>query len=175
MHAWDISSHDLIYKTSAPNWGTSRVAFQIRAMLEHADLSIMEAQKLSQNPAMDITTEDFESLEKIIKFLTAHWKKVDLPVDLRRLSMNVSALLNLFRINLNQLEEIIKNETMKNRGTKIKNLSPYSIILKSILNQNPKLFKMVLSEPGNTKLLITPELEYVGKKSSNAIFVENLK
>ena len=175
MHAWDISTHDLVYKTSAPNWGTSRVAFQIRAMLEHADLSIMEAQKLSQNPAMDITTEDFESLKKIIQFLQDHWEKVDLPNDLRRLSMNVSALLDLFGIDLDRLEGIIKNETKEERGTKIKNLSPYSVILKSILNQDPKLFDSALSESGEAKLLITPELEYVGKKSVNAIFVEHIK
>ena len=175
MHAWDISTHDIVYKTSAPNWGTSRVAFQIRAMLEHADLSIMEAQKLAQNPAMDITTEDFESLEKIIQFLKHHWKDADLPSDLRRLSMNVSALLDLFGIDLVRLENIIKNETKEERGTKIKNLSPYSVILKSILNQNPKLFDVALSESGDTKLLITPELEYVGKTSGNAIFIENIK
>jgi ppGpp synthetase/RelA/SpoT-type nucleotidyltranferase len=171
MHAWDISTHDIVYKTSAPNWGTSRVAFQIRAMLEHADLSIMEAKNLAQNPTMDITTKEFKSLEKIVLFLNRNWEKVDLPSDLRRLSMNVSTLLNLFGIDLDRLEDIIKIETENGRGTKIKNLSPYSVILKSILYREPELFDRAISESRDKKLLITPELEYVRKRSDNAIFV----
>lgn len=171
MHAWDISTHDIVYKTSTPNWGTSRVAYQIKAMLEHADLSIMEAEHLAQNSTMDITTKEFESLGKVVEFLQRTWERVDLPGDLRRLSENVLFLLTVFGIDINQLESIIKFETGNGRGTKIRNLSPYGVILKSVINKEPNLIKRAVASMGEKKLLITPELEFTDYKSGNVILV----
>src|SRR6185295_542993 len=40
QHAWSIATHDLIYKTDSISWPKERVAFEIKAMLEHAENAI---------------------------------------------------------------------------------------------------------------------------------------
>src|SRR5215510_4807699 len=40
QHAWSIATHDLFYKTDEVSWSKERIAYQIKAMLEHAELSI---------------------------------------------------------------------------------------------------------------------------------------
>ena len=40
QHAWSIATHDLLYKTDDANWSKERIAYQIKAMLEHAEVSI---------------------------------------------------------------------------------------------------------------------------------------
>jgi ppGpp synthetase/RelA/SpoT-type nucleotidyltranferase len=44
-HAWAIATHDLTYKTDEKSWAKERIAFQVKAMLEHAETSIQEAQE----------------------------------------------------------------------------------------------------------------------------------
>ena len=45
QHAWSIATHDLIYKTDSVSWPKERIAFQVRAMLEHVEISITEAEQ----------------------------------------------------------------------------------------------------------------------------------
>src|SRR5207247_360952 len=42
QHAWSIATHDLLYKADDANWNKERIAYQIKAMLEHAEISIQE-------------------------------------------------------------------------------------------------------------------------------------
>lgn len=46
FHAWAIATHDLMYKANNVNWGRERIAFQVRAMLEHAETTIEQAGQL---------------------------------------------------------------------------------------------------------------------------------
>ena len=49
QHAWSIATHDLVYKSDDADWSKERIAFQIRAMLEHAEVSIQQADSLAQS------------------------------------------------------------------------------------------------------------------------------
>ena len=137
MHAWDISSHDLVYKSEKPSWGVFRVAFQIRAMLEHADISITEIGNLARNSNLKVSTTEFDLVINIVDFLKRRWLEENLPSDLRHLAENIITLLKLCKIDLIKLDEIVDAETSSGRGTELKNLSPYGIIIKSIMNQEP--------------------------------------
>ena len=66
-----------------------------------------------------------------------------LPFDLLRLSTIVNDLLKAFEITLASLKEIIDAETILHRGTETLNLSPYGIIMQSIINQKPALVEKV--------------------------------
>ena len=49
QHAWSIATHDLIYKTDTVSWPKERIAFQVKAMLEHAEIAIAEkAERLAE-------------------------------------------------------------------------------------------------------------------------------
>ena len=66
-----------------------------------------------------------------------------LPFDLLRLSTIVNYLLKAFEITLTSLKEIIDAETLLHRGAETLNLSPYGIIMQSIINQKPALVEKV--------------------------------
>jgi ppGpp synthetase/RelA/SpoT-type nucleotidyltranferase len=52
QHAWSIATHDLLYKTDAVNWSKERIAYQIKARREHAEISIQEAEDLATSAAL---------------------------------------------------------------------------------------------------------------------------
>jgi ppGpp synthetase/RelA/SpoT-type nucleotidyltranferase len=52
QHAWSIATHDLVYKTDDVSWSKERIAYQTKAMLEHAEVSIQEAERLSDSGAL---------------------------------------------------------------------------------------------------------------------------
>ncbi len=55
QHAWSVATHDLVYKTDEKNWAKERIAFQIKAMLEHAETSIREADALAKSDILPST------------------------------------------------------------------------------------------------------------------------
>ena len=61
QHAWGIATHDLIYKTDDVSWSRQRIAYQIKAMLEHAEMSIQEAGRLAEAVALSKTQHDSEA------------------------------------------------------------------------------------------------------------------
>lgn len=144
QHAWSIAVHDLIYKSDGVHWAKERVAYQIRAMLEHAEVSIAEVEKLAKSPALSKTDKETESLSQIISFVKEMWETEDLPIDVRRLAANIKNLSSLLDIKRTELFKIIVQETKLGRGAKTLNLSPYLTVVQSIYNQDPeKLRKFI--------------------------------
>jgi ppGpp synthetase/RelA/SpoT-type nucleotidyltranferase len=140
QHAWTIATHDLVYKTDEKNWGKERIAYQIKAMLEHAEVSIFEAEKLASSDLMMIQDNETCGIAEIINILKRHWADNSLPNDLKTLSINVFQTIKRLRISVKELEEILIKETEENIGTKAKNLSPFGIITQAIINQKPDKF-----------------------------------
>jgi ppGpp synthetase/RelA/SpoT-type nucleotidyltranferase len=75
QHAWGIATHDLIYKTDEANWGSSRVAYQVKAMLENAELSISEAKRLTTCSILDRTDSRTVAVGETITRLKDRWKE----------------------------------------------------------------------------------------------------
>jgi hypothetical protein len=143
QHAWSIATHDLIYKSDAISWSKERVAFQIKAMLEQAEISISGAEALSKLPELVKDNYESRALNEVKIFLTFIFPTDSLPFDLLRLSKIVNDLLYAFDMNLTILKEIIEAETALHRGVETLNLSPYGIIMQSIINQKPELVEKV--------------------------------
>ena len=143
QHAWSIATHDLIYKSDAVSWSKERVAFQIKAMLEQAEISISGADALSKLPELAKENSESKALNEAKKFLISVFPSESLPFDLLRLSRIVNDLLKIFEIGLPILKEIIEAENALHRGVETLNLSPYGIIMQSIMNQKPKLVQKV--------------------------------
>lgn len=143
QHAWSIATHDLIYKSDTVSWPKERVAYQIKAMLEQAEISISGADALSQLPELAKNNNESKSLNEIKNFLITVFPAESLPFDLLRLSKIVNDILKAFEIELEQLKTIIDSETVLHRGAETLNLSPYGIIIQSIINQDPAIFEKV--------------------------------
>ncbi len=177
QHAWIIATHDLIYKSDNISWAKERIAYQIKAMLEHAEISIHEAEKLATSPELDKLDKYTDRRLKIIKLVKESWSQVDLPGNVVLLADTIITLMKSVEIDEVTLRKILLDETKKGRGTKTLNLSPYGIVLQSLINRKPeKLLKYLSSDSGNFRILIPQEIELpdnVGRGSlRNAIFVE---
>ncbi len=159
-HAWGIASHDLTYKTDEKNWAKERIAYQVKAMLEHAETSILEAQKLARSASLKKTDDLCSRISATIQILDELWPPVQLPHDKKRLAENVDNLIRNVGIDLKSLRRIIMKETELGRGTNILNLSPYFAIIQSLFNQELRKMKKYLTRGDRRfKIIIPKELE----------------
>lgn len=166
QHAWSIATHDLIYKGEEFDWSKQRVAYQIKAMLEHAEISIHEIERIKDSKIIPKNNRKIEKLNKIKLFLLKRWKKESLPTDISRLSENLYDLLAKLDLNLDELHEILNQETKKGKGVKTSNLSPFFIILQSIINNKPDKMITFLKVNKKGKIIISNELE-IGTEIKN--------
>jgi hypothetical protein len=134
QYAWGIATHDLIYKTDEVSWPKERIAYQVKAMLEHAELAIAEADQLSSAPAVSKQDRRTRDKLKIIEQLRVIWRSVDmLPNDLKRLAENVAAVMGAGDVPVDQLSDILLTEKRR-IGLLPTDLSPYSFVVQALAN-----------------------------------------
>jgi len=173
-HAWSVATHDLTYKTDEKSWPKERIAFQVKAMLEHAEISILEAQKLAASTSLNKTDDLSRRISLIIEMVNSLWPSIALPYDRKRLAENINNLVESVGINLERLQEIILKETHLGKGTKILNLSPYCTIVQSLVNQEPaKVLKYITGPRKEFKVYVSCDLEIPAtwdlKRLTNAV------
>jgi ppGpp synthetase/RelA/SpoT-type nucleotidyltranferase len=160
QHAWGIATHDLVYKTDDVDWSKERIAFQIKAMLEHAEVSIQEAGRLAGTAALAKTHKATQELKDIIAFLKDVWTPDFLPSDLRRLAENTRSLLKLTDIRITRLRQLIVQEKQRNRGDLPLNISPYGIMVQALAwGEAAKLRAGLANNARRERLLVTNEME----------------
>lgn len=170
QHAWAIATHDLVYKTDDVSWSRQRIAYQIKAMLEHAEISIQEADRLAQTEALFKKHKKTEGLKKIIALLKDNWKPEYLPNDLRRLAENTLTVLRISKVNSDQLEDILCKERKRQKGSLPINISPYATIVQALAWHEPQTMRSGLSKTKQkSKILITEEMELPDWLRSNDI------
>jgi len=135
QHAWAIATHDMVYKGGTYNWSSSRIAFQVKAMLEHAELSIANADSLS--PSLHVeSNKEYKKVNSIIRTLRNRWPSESLPEDLVRLSQNIYSLLSAANLNIGDLNKLCDESPLIGDSPML-DLSPYTAIAVSILISLP--------------------------------------
>lgn len=133
QHAWGIATHDFIYKADEIQWSKSRIAYQVKAMLENAELSIGEAESLTGASVLARTDEECRDLQQTIEDLRARWPPGQLPVDLRRLAQNVLKLSFDVQKRMNDIWTAVDDATKAGQGAATLNLSPYGAVIESLI------------------------------------------
>lgn len=159
QHAWAIATHDLIYKSNEINWGKQRVAFQVKAMLENAEVSIEKASNIKKVAGIPLTNEKVEIQNHVKRFLLSYWNDDALPKDLIRLIDNVIQLLKILDLKLKVLEEGLLEEIKDGRGNLTLNLSPYLILLQTLINQQSAKVNNYIRKDSKRKVLIPAEID----------------
>ncbi len=161
QHAWGIATHDLIYKADEASWGTSRVAYQVKAMLENAELSISEAKKLTTSTLLDRVDEQTATTSTVIRELRFRWSDPEmLPYDIQRLAQSVLYLKRCLRRSLLDIWQALDEATEKGLGTKQLNLSPYGAILEAlIVKYGAPLFGSLGHEQNKLYIFVPLEIE----------------
>lgn len=168
QHAWMIATHDLVYKTDRPSWPKARIAFQIKAMLEHAEASILGAEELAALADLKMSDDETSHVLEILSFVERHWDVSQLPRDRVRLAQNIADLMKALRVELDELDEALRKESAAGRGDETLNLSPYASLLQTILKQLPAKVTAFLTskekerDKGNRRggrVLVVPEVD----------------
>jgi ppGpp synthetase/RelA/SpoT-type nucleotidyltranferase len=167
QHAWSIATHDIIYKTDQISWGKERVAYQVKAALEQAEVAISGAKNLSTVKELAKENKLVKKINRVIILISKHFRTEDLPEDKRRLAQNVISLVETLEVSIPELEKIIINETKAGKGPFLKNLSPFQIIVNSIYNQDPgRILKFLRKRKDSSyKILISPEMSIPNLKN----------
>lgn len=161
QHAWTIATHDLIYKTDALNWPKERVAFQVKAMLEQAEIAISSVKHLAATPQLKKTNEEFKNIQKALKFVNKVFSKDVLPSNTVLLARTIDSLSKNLGISLEVIESAVAAETSKGKGVYMTNLSPYMIILQAmVVHHEPVLTSYINgTQTSDFKILIPEELD----------------
>ena len=156
QHAWGISTHSMIYKGNDVNWKLNRIAYQIKAILEHVELSIGNAEELAKTTLLPTGSFEYKKLKRLHIIITTFWDEENIPEDITRLVQNIMKILKDIEMNLGEYQNLLKKNAVKGKIT-IRNLSPYYATLQ-LLNdfEEDKLIKFIKA---NDKFLPISELE----------------
>lgn len=155
QHAWAIATHDLVYKTDDVNWSKQRIAYQTKAVLEHAEISILQAEELAASTALAMETTSIADLKRTIAILRAQWPNDELPSDLRRLAENVLALFKALKVDLSRLQSIL-DEGKAIAGSHPSNLSPFGTIVQYLLSTEGRSFNRCMRNGDSKYVVVIP-------------------
>lgn len=152
FHAWSIATHDLMYKSDEVSWGRERIAFQVRAMLEHAETTIQQAAALAKSANLEREDRATEDLRKIIQVIKATWPADQLPNDLRRLSQNIRDLLSMLGIARNRWKNLVEAE--RARGPLPIDENPYQVSVRLAFEHEPNAVQAFLTATEEKRRLV---------------------
>ncbi|MXQ11185.1 hypothetical protein GR328_06910 [Microvirga makkahensis] len=162
QHAWSIATHDLIYKSEGVEWPTDRIAYQVKAMLEHAEVSIAEAVPLAKNSVLSKTTLDILRIKKFATIIRQFWGDAA-PKDMRRLALNIAELCKLIELPPKKLEQHLREYVKQRGGEPPSNLSPYLGIIECLLIHETERMRAFLAQPPDRenprRVLVTSEID----------------
>ena len=139
QHAWSQATHDLVYKSGTIRWSLERIAFQIKAMLEHAEVAIASADTLAITDAVSKEDDRTREIAILIQCFRKIWPDDSLPVDVRRLAETIREILLTCKLKAESLEALIESEETR-LGTLPLDLSPYAFTVQALAwNSDAKL------------------------------------
>lgn len=180
QHAWAIATHDLVYKTDDANWSKERIAYQTKAMLEHAEMSIQEAELLATCTSLAKQDRRTAQTKEGIALVKRQWSSEELPSDVRRLTQNILHLLEGLGIDWARLEQVLESGKQARSGMHPANLSPFLTIVQYLFGFEKDRMKRLLegrsSGSKRVRILIPTEVEMPAdidrQQLRNGIFVE---
>ncbi len=158
QHAWGIATHDLSYKTDDVRWAKDRIVAHLKAAIEHAELSIQEADALSKSPMLQLSHSRTKSVVEIINAFKAAWSGEDLPANLRGLAETITDIVDGANLTTAQFDDLLQGEKARRGGEMPLNLSPYGTAIQLLIRHHQASVERML-ERAKTKLLLTPELD----------------
>jgi ppGpp synthetase/RelA/SpoT-type nucleotidyltranferase len=131
QHAWSTATHDLIYKTDTVSWPRERIAYQVKAMLEHAEVAIAEANRISDARAVAKKDDRTDNILRIIEQVESFWPEDRLPENVKRLAETIFELLRACDLSAYDLDPLLKAEKRR-VGLVPTDLSPYSFVVQAM-------------------------------------------
>lgn len=157
QHAWSVATHDLIYKYDQISWPRSRVAAQVKALLEHAELSIATIDALEASAALPAEGQPEKRLRRILNAVLADWDRADLPSNLKRLAENLDALARACGVE--DVARLLARGKSDLRGHPL-GWTPYECLVDYVSRYDPESLRAALADsaPRALTIWITPDV-----------------
>jgi ppGpp synthetase/RelA/SpoT-type nucleotidyltranferase len=153
QHAWGLATHDLIYKSDTVSWPRERIAYQVKAMLEHAEIAIAEANRLADAPAVAKKDERTAEILKLIEQIRALWSPDRLPKDIKRLAETTQHIFKSCKLDVKNLAAMLDAEKQR-LGMLPNDISPYAFIVQALAHSGEFDFRAALSRAKRLKILV---------------------
>lgn len=158
QHAWGVATHDLSYKTDDIRWGKQRIVAHVRAAVEYAEISLLQAQEMSNGPGLDLIGEEAEQAANLVELLKALWPRDRLPANLKGLADTLLPIMREAQISLEALRDSLEAEFGDRSGLPL-NLSPYGTIVQALLSHRRAALEAMLKDRRKkARILVTPEI-----------------
>lgn len=161
QHAWSVATHDVVYKSSTLSWRRERIANQVKATLEQAEVTIENMLALEKSDALPKSNARYDSINGIADVLRENWTEEQLPADVRRLAEAVEGLLNsVWPTHLTEDFRIMLRDGRRTYGGE-HNLdwSPYRAILNYVADLHPTFVSAYLkADRTNGSIFMYPEV-----------------
>lgn len=154
QHAWAIATHDLIYKSASVDWPLERIAYQIKAMLEHAEIAIFKANDLAQAPVVAKEDKRTAAITHLLRHIEDTWDRDKLPQNLRGLSESIFEVLAICGLRVDCFPTIIENE-QRRFGSLPLDLSPYAFTVQALANSSDVDLEEKLNSAQNGVRVVT--------------------
>ena len=172
QHAWIIATHDLVYKSRDRRWGRSRIAYQVKAMLELAETAIGAATVEDVVGMVDRPYQRFKEVSDVVSALEQRWPEGSLPRDRATLAGNVIELMRALKIEMAEFFQIVDDATHDGRGAHTENLSPFAACVQSVIDKRKESLLKYLQGGRQTKdfvVVLPRELELPSEWGSRAL------
>jgi ppGpp synthetase/RelA/SpoT-type nucleotidyltranferase len=164
QHAWAVATHDVIYKSERRDWRRERVAHQIRAALEQAEMVIDAIEELSSSDVLPQSSSSVATTNQVIDILVAEFDSAALPANTRRLAETVEGLFGRVYgrkvVDIPaELRRLLEAGRSASAGAHNLDWSPYRSILNYLADSEPARLKRHLRD-GNrgSRTLVYPEV-----------------
>ena len=157
QHAWTVATHKLVYKGGTVSWSRSRVAHQVKAMLEQAEMALEAIDRL-ESPMTDLNTRARSSA---VGLLSKVWPEERLPADRIRLADAILELTSQLGLTTSEVEAALTSPHADGIAKDILNLTPYGAFVVAVARFHPERLRAFVAEPNTyrARLFITKEME----------------
>ncbi|GIG29537.1 hypothetical protein [Cellulomonas marina] len=174
QHAWTVATHDLVYKSDQRDWRRERVAYQIKANLEQAEVVIGAIEGLAASAVLPAENPAIDEINLIIAVLSEEWSGTALPRDVRRLAESIQVLLTVVESGgdtdkARLLKELLVRGRERSAGAHSLDWSPYRSVLNYVAHEHEAKLRKRVRGASRQKLLMYPEtLAALGTDPSEA-------
>lgn len=148
QHAWSSSTHDLVYKHPKFSWARNRVAAQIKAILENAEIIIDSIDDLEKSQPLLLVGSQEGELNSILDVVLNHWNGGDLPENLKRLVETLSDLCSALTLDADSLNQLLNKGKAELKGHP-DGWSPYQCVVDYASRFEPEKTRRVLRKKSN--------------------------
>jgi ppGpp synthetase/RelA/SpoT-type nucleotidyltranferase len=154
QEAWSKAGHDIIYKAKKKTWGITRVASQLRALLEMADAVLANLEVSATVLQEQKEYEQFAKVNQVIDFFESYWPKENQPPHAYRTAQIVEDYLGYAQLTLSDFETLLQSDKYT-AYLQARTLTPTQAIFIILYLEKGGQF---VNRFGNRKVLITDEM-----------------